>query len=66
MSFIPVLQYVVGIAVLGFTGWLLNGLLDTLIDAGIHVTGDVFNLMSYVWTGIFVIYLVFGGWWVVR
>ena len=66
MSFIPVLQYGAGAAILGFTGWILSGILDDIIAVGVHETGTVFSFFNYLWTGIFIVYLVFGGWWLVR
>jgi len=66
LSFIPVLQYLGGAAVLGFIGWVLDGILNTLIDVGIHETGDVYDFLMYLWTAVFIVYLVFGGWWMVR
>jgi len=66
MSFVPVLEYGFGIGVFGFVGWLLGGVKDTIVAAGIHETGPVWTLMDYGWTGAFIIYLVFGGIWLVR
>ena len=66
MSFIPVMQYLAGIVVFGFFYWLFNGILDSFKEANIVVTGSTYNILLYLWTGILIIYLVFGGWWVVR
>jgi len=66
MSFIPVAMYFAGGAVLGLTGWLLNGVLDEFVSAGVSQTGTVYDFVFYVWTAVFVIYWVFGGIWVVR
>ena len=66
MSFIPVLQYIGGAAVLGFIGWVLDGILEDFIAIGIHETGDAWNILMYLWTAVFIIYMVFGGWWMVR
>lgn len=66
MSFIPVLQYGVGLAVFGFTYWILDGIMDTLIAIAIHETGNAFNLLMYIWTGALIIYIIFGGWWLIR
>jgi len=60
------LSYLGGGAVLGFIGWLLNGILDDFIDVGVHETGDIWNLIMYLWVAIFIIYWVFGGIYVVR
>jgi len=66
MSFIPVIQYLAGLVVFGFTYWLMNGILDEIKDTGIAVASDSYNLLLYLWVGIIIIYLVFGGWWLVR
>jgi len=66
LSFIPVLQYLGGMGVLGFIGWILNGVLDSFIAVGIHETGNVYSFLMYLWTAVFIVYLVFGGWWMVR
>ena len=34
--------------------------------SGFSQTGSVYNLFNYAWVGLFVLYLVFGGWWVIR
>ena len=65
-SFIPVAQYIIGLGVFGFTWWLTNGILDEFIAAGVHETGNIWNLLTYLWIGIILIYLIFGGWWLVR
>jgi len=65
-SFIPVAQYIIGLGVFGFMWWLTNGILSSFIGAGVHETGDLFDLLRYLWVGIIIIYLVFGGWWLVR
>ena len=59
-------MYGIGAGVLGFIGWILGGVKDIIIDEGIHTTGNLFDLMQYIWTAMFIIYLVFGGWWMVR
>jgi len=66
MSFVPVLQYSIGIAMFGFMYWLMDGVLDEFIAAGVHVTGLTYDLLMYMWVGMLLIYLIFGGWWVVR
>ena len=66
MSFIPALAYTIGIGVFGFIGWILNGILDEFKAANFSQTGDVYSLFNYAWVGLFILYLVFGGWWVVR
>jgi len=60
------MTYGLGIGVFSFLGWLLNGILDEIKAANFHQNADVYALFNYAWVGLFVAYLVFGGWWVVR
>ena len=66
MSFIPVLEYIMGLGVFGFVYWLLNGIKDMMVDANVHKTGTIWDFLCYVWIGIIIIYLIFGGIWLVR
>lgn len=66
MSFIPVAMFLGGGGVLGFIGWLLNGILDEFKAVNIHETGDIYDFLLYVWLGVFIVYWVFGGYWVIR
>lgn len=66
MSFVPVLEYLAGIAAFGFIYWIMDGVLGALRSSGVSATGDVYNLMFYMWAAILLIYLLFGGWWLVR
>ena len=66
MSFIPVLEYLAGITVFGFFYWIMDGVLDALKGSGVSATGDTYNLLFYMWVGILVVYLLFGGWWLIR
>lgn len=66
MSFLPVMEYLTGIATFGFFYWLMNGILDELTGAGVSETGNVYDLLFYFWTAILLVYLIFGGWWVIR
>lgn len=66
MSFIPVMQYLAGIAVFGFFYWLFDGMLDMFKDTELAVSSNAYNLLLYLWVGILIIYLIFGGFWVVR
>ena len=66
MSFVPVFQYMLGIGVFGVGYWLLNGILELFIGANVHETGNVYTLMMYLWTGSIIIYLIFGGYWMIR
>lgn len=66
MSFIPVFEYLIGIGVFGFAYWLLNGILDTLIGTNISETGTTYTILFYIWAGAIIVYLIFGGWWMIR
>lgn len=66
MSMIPALSYISGFAVLGWIGWILGGIKDDIIDVGIHETGTIWGFMGYAWTAVFIIYTVFGGYYVIR
>lgn len=66
MSYVPVLAYLGGIGVFGFVYWLLDGILDYLIEVGVHETGSVWSFLTYGWTGLLVMYIIFGGIWVMR
>jgi len=66
MSFIPVLQYCVGIAVFGFVYYLLDGILEEFLNVGVHKTNLTFEFLFYMWAGSLIVYLIFGGWWVIR
>ena len=66
MSLIPVMMYSAGIVVFGFTGWLFNGIKAIILDAHIHETGTTFDFMMYIWSGTFILYLVLGGFWVIK
>jgi len=54
MSFIPVLQYIVGLGVFGFLYWLLDGIARTLDD--VSETGDVYNILFFFWAALVILY----------
>ena len=64
MSFIPVIEYLAGFTFFGFVYWLLDGIQEEL--QGVSETGNVYDLALYVWIGIIILYLIFGGIWVAR
>jgi len=66
MSFVPIATFLAGGGVLGFVGWLLNGVLDEFIVAGVSESGDVYNFVMWIWTAVFICYWVFGGLWAIR
>jgi len=61
-------MYFIGLAVFGFIYWLLDGILDIFIGTGVAdtTTFSCYDLLIYVWAGIVVVYLLFGGIWLVR
>jgi len=66
MSAAPVLGYVLGIGIFAAAGWFLNGIKDTFIDVGMHQSNDVLVFFQYIWTAVFILFLVFGGIYVIR
>jgi hypothetical protein len=66
VSFLPVLKYGFGLGVFGFIYWLLDGILTLFIQESVHTTGTTFNILHALWTGGLLVYLVFGGWWLIR
>jgi len=64
MSAIPTIMYLGGIFTFGFLWWLLNGIKNEF--EGYSETGSVFDLMNYFWLGIIIVYLLFGGYWLIR
>ncbi len=50
----------------GFVYWFLDGILDDILVISFYQTGDTFDLFVFLWAGIIVVYLVFGGWWLIR
>ena len=67
-SFTNVILYFIGLAVFGFLYWLLDGILSIMRATNIQNTTDFtpWDLLIYIWAGIVVVYLVFGGIWMVR
>jgi len=66
LSFIPVFVYIVGIAVFGVTYYIIDGMLDAILSTNVGESGIVMDLFIYLWAGILIIYLIFGGWWMIR
>jgi len=64
MSFLPVAEYLGGLAFFGMGYWLLNGIKEEIQT--VSESGNIYDLALYVWVGIIFIYLIFGGVWVVR
>ena len=66
MSFVPVMGYLMGLGVFGFTYWLMDGILDDFIAVGVHETGNIWDFLQYGWVGLLIIYIIFGGIWVIK
>ena len=66
MSFIPVMQYGFGLGVFGFVFWLLDGIRELFVAENISETGNVYDILMLFFAGCLFIYLIFGGWWVIR
>ena len=64
MSAIHVLEYIIGLAVFGFAYWIMDGIVQELKH--VSLTTPPYNLIMYLWTGIIVIYLIFGAIWLAR
>jgi hypothetical protein len=67
-SFTNILLYFIGLAMFGFLYWLIDGITSILVATNIQNTTyfTPWNLLMYVWAGIVIVYLVFGGVWLVR
>ena len=63
---IPTIVYLVGLGVFGFIYWLMNGILEQLEALGVHQTGVVYTFLNMIWLGALVVYLLFGGIWLIR
>jgi hypothetical protein len=68
MSFTNVILYLIGLVVFGFLYWILDGIMDIMKATGIQNTTDFtpYELLIYVWAGIVIVYLIFGGVWMIR
>jgi len=66
MSFVPVTKYLIGLGVFGFIYWLLDGILTLFINEGVHTAGTGFDIIHALWTAGLLVYMIFGGWWVIR
>jgi uncharacterized membrane protein YedE/YeeE len=63
-----VFLYIIGIVVFGLIYWLLNGILDIIKATNVAdtTTFSSYDLMLYVWAGIVIVYVLFGGLWLIR
>jgi len=64
MSALPAIAYVGGIFVFGFVYWLLDGIRQSLMT--VSQTGDTYLFLNFIWGGTLIIYLLFGGIWLMR
>ena len=60
--------YLIGIVIFGLIYWLLNGMLDMIKATNVAdtTTFTSYDLMLYVWAGIVIVYVIFGGLWLIR
>jgi len=63
-----VLLYLIGLVLFGFMYWLMNGILDIGKATGLAdtTTYTVYPLLLLLWSAIIVIYVIFGGIWLIR
>lgn len=66
MSFIPVVQYGIGLGVFGFVYWLLNGIMVLIVGHNVHEASAAFTILQLLWVFSVLIYIIFGGWWLIR
>jgi hypothetical protein len=64
LSFLKAVEYILGIGFFGFMYWLLDGIRTEIMP--ISERGNVYSLADYIWVASLIIYLIFGGIWVVR
>ena len=67
-SFIPVVLYILGLILFGFLTWLLDGILSIFKGLNIANTTDFgsYDILIYIWYAVVVVYLIFGGIWLLR
>lgn len=67
-SFIPVVLYFLGLVVFGFITWLLDGIINIFFSLNLANTTSLgaYDILRFIWYGIVVVYLIFGGIWLVR
>lgn len=67
-SFIPVVLYLLGLTVFGFITWMLDGILAIFVSLNLANTTSLgaYDILRFIWYGIVVIYLIFGGIWLIR
>ena len=67
-NFTNVLMYFIGLVVFGFIYWLLDGILTIFKGTNVQdiTSFNSWDIMIYVWAGIVIVYLVFGGIWLIR
>lgn len=64
MSALPVIAYIGGIFIFGFVYWLLDGIRPYFM--ALSETGNTYLFLCMMWGGAIIVYLLFGGIWVVR
>jgi hypothetical protein len=60
--------YIIGLVVFGFIYWLLDNILTIIIATNVAdtTTFNCWALLLYVWAGIVIVYVIFGGIWLVK
>ena len=56
--------YIGGIFTFGFLYWLLDGIRKDI--QVVATTGDTYDLLLMMWGALLIVYLIFGGVWVIR
>lgn len=63
-----IIMYFAGLVVFGFVYWLMDGILNVLkpLNLADTTTYTSYDLLLFFWYGIVVVYLLFGGIWLIR
>jgi len=59
-------MYLSGMATFGVIYYFIDGMLDSIIASGVGESGTLLDLLLYLWAGMLIVYLIFGGWWMIR
>ena len=60
------MSYLIGLAVFGLIYWILDGIEKIMVGTGLAVAGDTYDLLLYLWIAVIVVYVLFGGIWLIR
>ena len=67
--YLLIIMYLIGFPVFGMIYWLLDNILTIIIPMNFQDTTNfmsTFELVRYIWAGIVIVYLLFGGIWMMR